>query len=93
MNRKSINHEAATEIEGPGGINMTGGDLTPHQNAGEKMDNANDERHGEQRMERRQMAGGVEQQTQVRNPSASNPDGMPDAIHGRDVENDEVNSE
>ncbi len=62
--------------------------LTPPQNAGEKLENAMDERRGEQRMQRRQMEGQVEQQTHSHNPSATDPTGMPDAVTGRDVEVD-----
>ena len=87
MNQKPLSADSAAssdaaEIAGPGGIAMTGGDLTPPQNAGEKLETAMEDRKGEQRMERRQLAGQVEQQNQARNPSATDPDGMPDAVSG-----------
>lgn len=81
--------EAATDIDGPGGIHLTGGDTTPPQNAGATLERATDERKGEQRMEKRQLAGAVEQQTQSHNPSLTNPDGLPNPVQGRDVNIDE----
>jgi hypothetical protein len=81
--------KSAHEMDGPAGIRMTGGDLTPHQNAGAVLENATDQRRGEQRMEARQMAGVVQQQTQAHNPSASNPEGLPNPVPGHLIENAE----
>lgn len=83
----STQHTAdKTDIEGPGGIEMTGGDLTPPQNAGALLDQVNDERRGEQQMQRRQMAGGVAEQTTTHSPSTSNLEGVPHPVSGRDTE-------
>ena len=63
------------------------GEPTPKQDAGARLDDLNDQRHGERRMEGRQMAGVVESQTQVLRPSASDPGGgFPAAVDGDEVE-------
>jgi hypothetical protein len=86
MNEKSITTNSAKQLDGPGGLQMTGGDLTPPQNAGETLDALNEQRHAEPRMEQRQQSGAVAQQTLAQKPSATNPEGVPDPIPGQPVE-------
>jgi hypothetical protein len=78
--------EKNSEIEGPGGIKMTGGDLTPPQNAGETLATVNKERRDSQKMEERQLAGDVEQQRTSLHPSAADPEGMDEPVQGQSVE-------
>lgn len=80
----------AHEMPAPAGAEVTGGERTLPQNAGARLDDLNDQRHGESRMEKRQMAGGVESQTQHHRPSASAPgEGFPAAVSGDDTERTE----
>jgi hypothetical protein len=77
----------AQEMPAPAGAEVTGGARTPPQNAGARLDDLNDQRHGERRMEGRQMAGGVESQTQHHRPSAANPEqGATAPVSGDDAE-------
>lgn len=68
----------AHEVAGPGGANMTGGDVTPHQNAGEVADAATHERSEDQKMEERQAAGEVGKQREDLHPAAK------DSVGGND---------
>ena len=79
-------HEEKPELDGPGGLKMTGGDLTPPQDAGETLDEVNKERGGAQRMEERQQAGEVEQQNRALRPSSIDLDGLPEPVQGEAVE-------
>lgn len=81
--------EENPEIEGPGGIKMTGGDLTPPQNAGETLATVNKERRDSQKMEERQLAGDVGQQRTSLRPSAADPEGMDETVQGQSVESDD----
>ena len=77
------------ELDGPGGLKMTGGDLTAPQDAGETLDAVNQERGGAQRMEERQQAGEVQQQNRSLRPSSSGLDGSPEPVQGQAVESSE----
>lgn len=90
MNDKTHQEQQAGELSGTDGQHVTGGDRTPKQNAGARLDELNDQRHGERRMEGRQMAGVVESQTQVHRPSASEPGGeFPTSVEGQIVDESE----
>lgn len=80
--------ESNPEIDGPGGIKMTGGDLTPPQNAGKTLATVNKERGDSQRMEERQLAGEVEQQNSALHPSSTNLEGTEEPVQGQSVESD-----
>jgi len=68
----------ASEVEGPGGANVTGGDLTDPQDADEAMQENVDQRVGEEEMWEQQGAGDVGEQTQHLKPSHGNPEeGLP----------------
>lgn len=63
------------DVAGPSGADLPGGKVTPHQDAGAALDEANTERTAAGDVELQQQAGEVEQQTVDQNPTASNPDG------------------
>ena len=64
---------SATEMAGPSGANMTGGELTPPQDAEQTLDENIAQRDEEQDMFRRQMEEEVETQTKDLEPN-NNPD-------------------
>ena len=71
------------EMPQPAGIDVAGGERTPHQDAGAALDASNQERGKSQRMEERQLAGEVGEQTLDHRPAAANPDGgNPPAVPG-----------
>ncbi len=77
----------AQEMPAPAGADVTGGERTEKQDAGARLDDLNDQRRGEGRMERRQVAGVVESQTQHLRPSAANPEqGSSAPVSGDDAE-------
>ena len=77
----------AQEMPGPAGADVTGGERTSKQDAGARLEDLNDQRKGESRMEKRQLAGAVEAQTQHHRPSAANPEqGVPASVSGDDAE-------
>lgn len=59
-----------TEVAGPGGPNLTGGDVTPHQEAGEVADATTQARVDSGKMEERQQAGEVATQRDEFHPAA-----------------------
>lgn len=59
-----------TEVAGPGGPNLTGGDLTDHQNAGRASDEVTQTRADSEKMEQRQQNGEVAQQRDEFQPEA-----------------------
>ena len=82
------------EMPQPAGIDVAGGQRTPHQDAGAALDASNQERGKTQRMEERQLAGEVEEQTHDQRPTAANPDGgNPPAIPGDKTEQPEDTNE
>ena len=78
------------EMPEPAGIAVSGGERTAPQDAGAALDEVNHERGDSQRMEERQQAGEVEEQTHDHRPAASNPDGgNPPAIPGDATEQED----
>src|SRR5690606_18718711 len=69
----------AGEVAGPGGAEMTGGDVTPAQDAGVASDAVNDTRGNAQRMEERQQAGEVGSQNEDLHPAAQDSSGGNDS--------------
>jgi len=66
------------EVAGPSGATMPGGEVTPHQDAGAALDEANAERTQGQRMEEAQQAGEVGEQREHGAPFAGDPEnGLP----------------
>src|SRR4051812_28451515 len=66
------------EVAGPGGEEMTGGDITPEQDADAAMQENIDSRIGEVETWEQQGAGEVGNQTEHLKPSTNNPEeGMP----------------
>lgn len=59
-----------TEVAGPGGPNLIGGDVTAHQNAGEVADATTETRVDSGKMEQRQQAGEVGKQREEFHPAA-----------------------
>ena len=59
-----------TEVAGPGGPNLIGGDVTPHQDAGEVADATTQTRVDSGKMEERQQAGEVGTQRDEFHPAA-----------------------
>lgn len=68
------NNQDNNEIAGPGGSNLTGGDVTDHQDASSAMDESVETQVKSEEMEEAQQAGEVEQQTQHSAPFAGNPE-------------------
>lgn len=59
-----------TEVEGPGGADLTGGDVTPPQDAEVAAEDSAQTRIGDQEMQERQHNGEVAQQTEELHPQA-----------------------
>lgn len=69
----------AEEVAGPGGADVSGGDITAPQDAGEANEENNDMRIGEEDMWEQQEAGEVGEQTRHLKPSPGNPEeGLPE---------------
>lgn len=70
--RIDINEEKnnQTEVAGPGGADLTGGDVTPPQDAEDAAEESTQVRVGEQEMQERQHSGEVAQQTEELHPKA-----------------------
>ena len=66
---------SAGETAGYAGSDVTGGDLTAHQNAGAALDASVAQRGEEQQMLQQQIQGNVAQQTTDLNPHAEEPEG------------------
>jgi molecular chaperone GrpE len=79
---------SATEIGGPGGANVTGGDLTSPQDAGETLDENMAQRGDEQDMFRRQMEGEVETQTKDLEPNKTDDGANDNGAIPQDTQND-----
>lgn len=76
---------SAGEIAGPGGADVTGGDLTDPQDAEKAVQKNIDSRTEEQEMFRRQMEGEVGTQTQDLKPSPAHPkEGLPANPSGKE---------
>ena len=76
---------SAGEMAGHAGSDVTGGDLTAHQDAGAAMDDSVAQRDDEQQMLQQQMQGNVAQQTVDLKPSAANPtSGLPSNPDGKE---------
>lgn len=60
----------ANEVAGPGGANLTGGDVTKHQNAAQASDEVTQTREDSEKMEQRQQQGRVAQQREEFQPDA-----------------------
>ena len=71
------------EMEGPAGAGVTGGDITPPQDAEAASEDHNRQRVADEKMEERQGAGEVDTQTEDLKPSAAQPE------HGENSEADE----
>ena len=65
---------SAGETAGYAGSDVTGGDLTAHQNAGAALDASVAQRGEEQQMLQQQIQGNVAQQTTDLKPSAADPE-------------------
>lgn len=65
------NKNNQTEVEGPGGADLTGGDVTRPQDAGAAAEENNQARLDEQKMHERQHAGKVGQQNEELHPTAA----------------------
>ena len=74
QNKENENYDTVgpedTEVAGPGGPNLIGGDVTSHQDAGEVADASNQARVDSGKMEQRQQAGEVERQREEFHPAA-----------------------
>lgn len=75
---------AATEIAGPGGADVTGGDLTSPQDADQTMDENIAQRGEEQDMFRRQMEEEVETQTKDLEPNKTDDNAAANGDDSRD---------
>ena len=82
-----------TEIEGPGGANMTGGDVTSHQDAGEAADSSTQTRVDSGKMEERQQAGEVGTVRDEFHPAAEDSAGDDAIVDGGNDEEGKKNSE
>jgi len=68
-----------SEMAGPSGADVTGGDLTPHQDADDASQENQDTRIGEEQMWEQQQSGEVGMQRDDLKPSTTHPDeGMPE---------------
>jgi molecular chaperone GrpE len=73
------------EVDGPGGEGMTGGDITPEQDADAATQENIDTRVGEEEMWEQQVSGEVGSQTEHLKPSTNNPEeGTPPNPSGKE---------
>ncbi len=72
--RAANNTSSAAEMDGPAGAGMTGGDVTPPQDAEAASEEHNQQRVADEEMKERQGAGEVDTQTDDLKPSAAQPE-------------------
>lgn len=85
MQGRSSLGPVAGEVAGLSGADVTGGDLTPHQDAGDALEEVTQTRRGESAMWEQQQRGEVSTQTHDLKPSSANPEeGLPANPDGKE---------